>query len=163
MPRGGARVGSGPKTGKPKAFAPTVIDGGRAGDVPSRAPEDLPASQHAFWNTYAPAAIAAQTLTDQTVGAFRLLCELDDEKRQTKETIDRDGRTFIKCTVDGAGNEHQELKAHPLTGSYRQLAQRVETMMGRFGLAPFGKPVANAKPRKSATDANPWARIVGQK
>lgn len=128
--------------------------------MPRKAPADLPAEQVEFWATYAGVAIEARTLTAQTVGAFRLLCELDAEKRATKAVIERDGRTYIKCVVDGAGNEHQELKAHPLTSAYRQLAQRVEALMGRFGLAPFGKPVESAKPKKA--NANPWARIVGQ-
>ena len=154
---GGARSGSGPKP-KTRAFQP--IDGGRAEEVSLLPPADLPADQAEFWRTYAKSAVEARTLTGQTVGAFRLLCELDAEKRATKAVIERDGRTYVKCVVDGAGNEHQELKAHPLTSAYRQLAQRVEALMGRFGLAPFGKPVAE-KPKRGAVQS-PWARIVGQ-
>ncbi len=163
MPKGGSRTGSGRKP-RTVQFVPEVLDGGRAGDVPTRPPDDVPEPQRAFWATYAESAIALGTLTPQTVGAFRLLCELEAEKSATLATIDKDGRTYIKCVVDGAGNEHQELKAHPLTGAYRQLAQRVEALMGRFMLAPFGKPAPGAKPKKTAqTVANPWARIAGVK
>lgn len=166
MPRGGARVGAGrkPKTSRtPKEPARLVaIDGGKAAEPPAvsvEPPADLPKDEHEFWRAYAALAIAAGTLTPQTVGSFRLLCELDAEKRATKETLDKDGRTYIKVTVDGAGQEHQELKAHPLTGPYRQLAQRVEALMARFLLAPFGKPVAGAA--KKSTVVNPWAQIAG--
>jgi phage terminase small subunit len=163
MPRGGARVGSGrkPKDGKAIPFAPAAVDGGRAEEISPVPPADLPMEQQDFWRTYAKPAIEARTLTSQTVGAFRLLCELDAEKQATKATIDRDGRTYIKAWTDSSGQEHQELKAHPLTSAYRQLAQRVEALMGRFGLAPFGKPVAE-KPQRGRA-ANPWARIVGQR
>lgn len=165
---GGARVGSGrkptkpPKAGESQRFTPEVVTGGKSDldSVSARPPDDLPEGQAAFWRTYAPSAIRAQTLTAQTLGAFRLLCELDEEKRETKATIDKDGRTYIKAWTDSSGQEHQELKAHPLTGSYRQLAQRVEALFARFGLAPFGKPVAVTKPKKPA--ANPWAKVAGQ-
>lgn len=163
MPRGGSRTGSGRKP-NPRTVPFVPIEGGRAGDVSAVAPDDLPESQKPFWNTYAESAIGLGTLTPQTIGAFRLLCELESEKSATRATIDKDGRTYIKCVVDGAGNEHQELKAHPLTSAYRQLAQRVEALMARFMLAPMGKPAPGAKPKKPPSAVpNPWARIVGEK
>jgi hypothetical protein len=119
------------------------IDGGRTSEISKTPPRDVP---------------EVGTLTLQTEAAFRLLCELDAEKRATKATLDHDGRTYIKVTVDGAGQEQQELKAHPLTGSYRQLAQRVEALMARFSLAPFGKPVAMSGKKKPV--ANPWLAIT---
>lgn len=160
MPRGGARVGSGRKPTKPRVFKPAVFAGGQAetpGDLSAVPPGDLPGEQRDFWHRYAGLAMEKKTLTAHTVAAFLLLCELDAEKRATKATMDRDGRTFIKVTVDGAGVEHQELKAHPLTGAYGRLAKAVEALMARFGLAPFGKaevPLA----RKVA--ANPWAQVA---
>lgn len=120
-------------------------------------PGDLPGDQRDFWHSYAGLAIEKRTLTDHTVAAFRLLCELDAEKRATKTTMDRDGRTFIKVTVDGTGQEHQELKAHPLTSAYGRLAKAVETLMARFGLAPFGKAEA---PLTRKTAVNPWAQVA---
>jgi hypothetical protein len=108
------------------------------------APSDVPVDQREFWQRYAPLAIERRTLTPQTVPAFRLLCELEAEKQATRDTIDHDGRTYLKAWVDSSGQEHSELKAHPLMGAYRQLAQRVEILMARFGLAPFGKPIAAA-------------------
>lgn len=186
MPRGGARVGAGRKPKEPRGTritrrsdaittnaAPVAtpatetpglrsIEGGRAKEVSRTPPKDLPDDQREFWKRNAPLAIGAGTLTNQTEPSFRLMCELDAETRATKETLDKDGRTYIKVTVDGAGQEHQELKAHPLTSSYRQLAQRVEAMMARFGLAPFGKPVAGAGGKKKTT-VSPWAAIVNTK
>lgn len=171
MPAGGARVGSGRKPTKPRVvratengrrvFGGTILPGGREpdGDVSAIPPADLPPEQRDFWHCYAGLAIEKRTLTSHTVAAFRLLCELDAEKREVKATIDRDGRTFIKVTVDGSGQEHQELKAHPLTSAYGRTAKAVETLMARFGLAPFGKAepiIAKAKA------ANPWAK-VGEK
>jgi hypothetical protein len=166
MPRGGARVGSGrkPKTPRQAVTAAKIvaIEGGRAKDVTPTPPSDLPEDQKGFWRNYAGLAIDAGTLTKQTEPAFRLLCELDAEKRLTRETIERDGRTSMGITTDVTSSEqHVQLKAHPLTSSYRQLAQRVETLMARFSLAPFGKPVAGGK--KSATTVSPWASIAAAK
>lgn len=139
------------------------IEGGRAGDVSRTPPKDLPEDQHAFWRTYAPLAIDAGTLTNQTEGAFRLLCELDAEKRATRETIAKDGRTTVGITTDVTSSEqHVQIKAHPLTSAYRQLAQRVETLMGRFALAPFGKPLEGAGKRKPVT-TSPWLAITQQR
>lgn len=156
MGKGGARVGAGRKPLRPpRVFAPAVLAGGREdAGVSAMPPEDLPGEQREFWHRYAALAIEKRTLTVHTVAAFRLLCELDADKQAVKATIDRDGRTFIKVTVDGAGVEHQELKAHPLTSAYGRTAKAVEQLMARFGLAPFGKaeqPLA----RKAAV--NPWA------
>lgn len=166
---GGARVGAGRKpkdagTRKPAAvvdFAgPKAAKEAESG-VSKHPPSDLPTDQQAFWLACAPRAMDQGTLTVDTIASFRLLCELDAEKRATKETIDRDGRTYIKVTIDGAGQEHQELKAHPLTSHYRQTAKQVENLMGRFKLAPFGKAETNSR-RKQVQTANPWARVVKQ-
>ena len=122
-------------------------------------PEDMELEQRDFWHRYAALAIEKGTLTPHTVAAFRLLCELDAEKRATKATMDRDGRTFMKVTVDGAGVEHQELKAHPLTSAFGRLAKAVEALMARFGLAPFGKSEV-AVVRKAS--ANPWEKVAAK-
>src|SRR5688572_236179 len=105
---GGARVGTGQKGNQTLS---EVTDATLA-----TPPADVPADERDFWHRYAPLAMEKGTLTKHTEPAFRLLCELDAEKRQTRATLEKDGRTFLKITVDGAGVEHQELKAHPLTG-----------------------------------------------
>lgn len=148
---GGKRVGAGAKP-----YVPTIP--GTKDDVLATPPEDLPADEQAFWVAYASLAIEKGTLTSHTVAAFRLLCELDAEKRKTRSHLDSQGRTFIKVTVDGAGVEHQELKAHPLTGAYGRIAKAVEALMARFGLAPFGKP---EPVRAKAKAANPFQQQVG--
>jgi hypothetical protein len=128
--------------------------------VPVLPPEDLPSEQRSFWQEYAWRAVEKGTLTVHTVGAFRLLCEMDAERRATKATIDQDGRTYLKVVVDGSGQEHQELKAHPLTASYSRLAKDVRTGLQSFGLAPFGKPEPTI--RKRQADSNPFAALGGK-
>ena len=93
---GGARVGSGQK-----GTAPLISIDGRKSEL-AVPPEDMPEDERDFWQRYAALAIEKGTLTTQTVPAFRLLCELDAEKRTTRATLDKDGRTFLKVTVDGA-------------------------------------------------------------
>lgn len=156
MSHGGARVGSG---SKPKRFQPAVVDGGRADEVARSAPDDLTPEQASFWNAYAPQAMAAGTLTQQTVAAWRLLCEVDARRRKLLAQLEKEGETYIKAWVDASGQEHEELKKHPLSSEYRGLAKTTESLMGKFGLAPFGKPVAE-KPSRRAAAANPWSRIM---
>ena len=142
-------MGAGRKPKNPVTFV--AIDGGAKLTPESERllepPDGLPPDQVPYWREYAPLAVRQRTLTEQTVPSFKLLCELEAEKRATKETIDRDGRTYIKCVVDGAGNEHQELKAHPLKRDYASLAKDVDRLMARFKLAPFGKPEMGTAPR----------------
>lgn len=148
---GGMRVGSGQK---PHGVGPGGDDPG----VSEEPPADLPEDQQGFWRTYAPLAIERETLTKHTEASFRLLCEMDAEKRATKATLEKDGRTYIKVICDSSGQEHQELKAHPLTGAYGRLAKHVEALLARFGLAPFGKPVSPTKPKPKA---NPFSQVGG--
>jgi P27 family predicted phage terminase small subunit len=165
---GGERVGAGRKPRDPKF---RVLDGNPghralpastsnpppANDkvkVP-RPPDRLTAEEKVIWRRLAPEATEAGTLTPRTANTFTLLCTLTVEADEMLAIVKRDGRVYI----DNFGNP----KAHPLVGQHRQMAQRVEALMARFSLAPFGKPVSqvaggsgNAQP-----PVNPWARIVG--
>lgn len=160
MPSGGARIGAGRKP-KPKPFVVyrrgdepstdvgevTSAEPAVMGEVSVLPPEDLPADQKAVWQQYAQLAMDRRTLVPQTVPAFLEFCELMAEKRAVKRTIDHDGRTYLKVTVDGSGQEHQELKAHPLKADYAKLAKSVESYLLKFMLAPFGKPAGGSSAR----------------
>ena len=52
------------------------------------------------------------------------------------------GWTFIAVRVDSSGQEHNELKKHPLISDLRGWEQRVEAGRARFRLAPVGKELA---------------------
>jgi hypothetical protein len=146
---GGARVGTGQK-GNRELVEVTDI-------TLASPPDDVPDAERDFWVRYAYLAIEKGTLTAHTVPAWRLLCRKEAWMRKVEATIDTDGLTFLKVTVDGAGVEHQELKSHPLVGAYGSSSKAVEALMARFGLAPFGK----AEPRKKVEAANVWAEKVG--
>jgi hypothetical protein len=107
-------------------------------------PSDLPAEQAAVWGELAPLALTQRTLLAATVQAFRDLCEAIVLKRSMLERIEADGLTYLKVTVDGAGTEHSELKAHPLISQHRGMMQRVEAGLARFRLAPIGKEILPA-------------------
>lgn len=65
-----------------------------------------------------------------------------------------DGMTYIAVTVDGAGQERESRKAHPLIGPHRGMMQRVEAGMVAFRLGPIGKVIATPKEKaKSALEA----------
>jgi hypothetical protein len=139
---------------------PPAATGAPAGDVAAgllAAPESLPVAHQDVWRLYAPPAIEAGTLTPRTAGAFALLCKLIVMEQAVVAQIEADGWTFVKITIDGAGQEHQELKSHPLCSHHRGLVQRLETQMKNFGVMPFGKPIVDRKPKGPA---NPWSTVV---
>lgn len=137
--RGGARTGSGRKpAARVVALPGTVVE-----------PADLGDAERTYWRLWAPLARDAGTLTAQTVPAFRLLCESQAVLQRYRATVAQDGDTYVKVTIDGAGQEHRELKAHPLIAKAHGLAYRVEQLFARFGLAPTGRPV-QAAPKKTS-------------
>lgn len=160
MPRGGVRPGAGRKPRQRPADVVPFAQRPPEDRALATPPADLTEPERAAWVRFAARAIEQGTLTAQTVPALRLLCELDAEQRALKETLDRDGRTYLKVTIDGAGQEHQELRAHPLTTAYHRVAKQVENLMARFKLAPMGKAEAGALKRPAT--ANPWAVVAGK-
>jgi hypothetical protein len=140
---GGARVGAGKKP-QPK---PVSVIPGRFATPPVNVPDsdadllvppdDLPEDQRECWRLYAPLAIERQTLTQATVPAFRLLCELHAKKTMVSGMVDKGALGGLRV--------------------FMQLAKQVENLMGRFCLAPFGKA---ANPNKPKAAPNPWAQIA---
>ena len=131
---GGIRPGSGRRPDYAGISADTPLV-----DVP--VPEDLPLDVRGVWEELAPHAREERTLTDGTAARFRLLCEAIVLERQMRAKLLADGLTYIAVTVDGAGNERETLKAHPLCGPQRGMMQRIETGMVAFKLSPVGKPI----------------------
>lgn len=105
-------------------------------------PEDLPEGQRVVWLELAGHATEQGTLVPATVSAFRHLCAAIVARDQMAEQIQADGLTYVKITVDGSGQEHSELKAHPLISQHRGMMQRVEAGLVRFRLSPIGKDMA---------------------
>ena len=146
--RGGHMPGAGRK---PLSAQVMLLRGGRNRTAPRRADlavskpvemPSLPAEVAAVWAEFAPHAIQAGTLTDQTVSAFVRLCELVVWHHSLEAVILADGLTSVKVTVDGAGQEHRELKAHPLLVGVHSAEQVIRSGMKDFMLHPFGRPVA---------------------
>lgn len=108
------------------------------------APEGLSEDEIAVWNTEAPFACQARTLTKATVGAFVEFCEAVVMARSLKKRILDEGLTYLKVTVDGAGQEHREQKRHSLLPELRGWAQTVRTKRAEFKLSPMGKPIEEA-------------------
>lgn len=144
---GGARVGAGkkpkPKT-KPLPISPfAIMPGGRIADDPpidrthAEPPADLPVEQQPFWRVAALLAIERGTLVEATVPAFRMLCELEAKKIVVGDLIDKGALGGLRI--------------------YLQLCKQVEGLMGRFCLAPFGKPIKAEKPKQKS---NPWAQVM---
>ena len=105
-------------------------------------PADLSSEEGDVWAVLAPLAIEVRTLTRHTEPSFRLLCGLAAERRAVQRQIERDGRTVPRPLSKAGGESRPGLKLHPLVAPRFKLYKQVETLMARFCLAPFGKPVA---------------------
>jgi hypothetical protein len=153
MPKGGARVGSGPK---PKDVVRKWLggDAGKRGKASAArppavplpllpAPKGLCEAQVAVWNELAPHACAARTLTERTAPAFALLCKQVVLEQLMYRDIMADGLTGDKVTLQmdeqGGGLQSVEKKAHALLSQHRQMMQRVEGGFLRFRLSAAGK------------------------
>ena len=120
------------------------------------APKWLNEREHELWNELAPLACSQRTLTEQTARSFADLCRAIVRRDDMQAQIDRDGLTYLKVTVDGSGQEHNEIKAHPLISQSRGMMQRIEQGMIRFRLSPMGKEIAT--PEKPNDE---WAEFDG--
>lgn len=118
-------------------------------------PEDIEDEALTVWNRLAPFALSARTLIPATADRFLLLCRQVVMERDMAEKVKADGWTYVSVTVDGAGQERQMLKAHPLCAPHRNMMQRIEAGMAAFQLAPMGKamaPKGNQEKPKSALE-----------
>ena len=77
-----------------------------------------------------------------TVSAFLRLCQAVVKHAKMDEQVERDGYTYLKVTIDGSGQEHTEVKAHPLIGKAQTLDNQIRAWFKDFGINPFGKPLA---------------------
>jgi hypothetical protein len=136
MARGG---GGHHQSGRP-AGELGVVDDSPLPDVPM--PEGMAIEEQLVWAQLAPLALAERTLIPATADRFRLLCESRALLQRMHQTLMKEGLTYVAVTVDGAGQERQLLKAHPLVSQHKSMLQRVEAGMKDFKLAPTGKPLA---------------------
>lgn len=149
-------IGSGGQPGvgqKPKDQQTGFVHGQRGAKSSSGAatlpdvvpmPADLTPDQAEVWSGLADHARQQRTLAKATAQAFRDLCAAIVSRDRMAAQVERDGLTYLKVTVDGSGQEHTEIKAHPLVSQHRGMMQRVEAGMTRFRLAPVGKEFAVA-------------------
>lgn len=158
---GGQRSGAGRKAATARILA---LRGGQdrgvvrpveASPVPVRLPEGLSLEIAAVWDNLAPHAIKAATLVAGTVPAFVRLCQAVVKHGQLDAQIAHDGLTYLKVTIDGAGQEHTEIKAHPLISRAESMDNKIRGWFKDFGINPFGKPLADATPKP----ADPFAEF----
>lgn len=111
-----------------------------AASVPT--PASLGVDIEAVWADLAPHATTAGTLIPSMVPAFLRLCRAVVKQGRWEAQIARDGDTYLKVTIDGSGQEHTEVKAHPLIGKSQTLDKDIRGWFKDFGINPFGKPLA---------------------
>ncbi len=158
--KGGKRIGAGrkPKSKKERWLSGnagkvnlSLVTSGLPKDVPAAEPlPEVPApvltpSEADLWAQWAPRARARGTLVPETEPGFAQLCEVASKAAKLWSWIDTVGLMFETVTVDGSGQEHRELRKHPLLTEWRGLEARKEMMLARYGLTGDGKVPASAE------------------
>lgn len=148
---GGFRSGAGRKARSARVVA---IHGGKVHGIvrpvesaPVQQPASLSAEVQAVWAELALPAVNAGTLVANTSSAFVRLCHNVVKHAQMEAQIAHDGLTYLKVSIDGAGTEHTEVKAHPLISRAQALDNAIRASFKDFGINPFGKPLADAIPK----------------
>lgn len=109
-----------------------------AGECPEP-PADMPESQARYWRQWAGQSHRRGMLDADRVAGFALLCRTAAEADEFLEVIREQGLTYKKVTIDGAGQQHEEIRSHPILSHYRGHLHRMEQLMARYGLAADGK------------------------
>ena len=104
-------------------------------------PEGLRADVAAVWAELSPHAAQMGTLAPSTSTAFLRLCQSVVKHAEMERQIEKDGLTYLKVSVDGAGVEHTEVKAHPLIARAQTLDNAIRSGLKDFAINPFGKPL----------------------
>lgn len=153
---GGHRSGAGGKLSEARILGLIGPRQDDAASVPEIAcPSGCSPEVAAIWADLAEHALKARTLVASTQTAFRRMCEAIARHAVMQQTIDADGLTYLKVTIDGAGSEHTEVKAHPLISRAASLENAIRSWMKDFAIHPFGKPVI--EPKAAAVD--PFAKF----
>lgn len=148
MPRGGARVGAGRPRKSGREHWLTGDAGKRKLALVPASPADpsAPVSEtsviqtpvrlskeaRAYWDEWAPMAIALGTLVPENVPGFELLCA---------EAAHRDS-----LTLSGLTDVRAEMILR-LESLRQKATKQVEQLMARYGLAAMGKPMTTPKPQ----------------
>jgi len=155
---GGHRSGAGRKASEARVLGLIGRRDAQAEPVqvaPVGCPEGLETDVLAVWAELAPHATNARTLVPSTVPAFTNLCKAVVRHGKMQAQIERDGFTYLKVTIDGAGQEHTEVKAHPLISRAGALESLVRAWFKDFAIHPFGKAMAEA----AVKPADPFAKF----
>ncbi len=104
-------------------------------------PDDLDELASASWDGLAPVLSKLGLLTEADGVSFEALCRIRGRLAEVARWKNSEDGTLIsvKRTVDGAGQEHFELKQHPMIVLERQLLALLRPYAAEFGLSPRGR------------------------
>lgn len=106
-------------------------------EIPPDIPQGLSGKARIYWKKY----VTLYHITDADVPRFEYLCELDAEIKELKKDLKKEGRYFLKVTVDGAGVEHQEKKSHPAFSQQIKLRQEKRILEREFSARYSGNAI----------------------
>jgi len=114
---------------EPKSVMPTM-------------PDDLDKDAQEVWTVLGPKLFRLGLLTEADGDAFAILCQIRGRLKQLHAMARGEEGPILmqlRVTVDGAGQEHSELKASPIIKEARLHYQLFRQYAAEFGLSPRGR------------------------
>ena len=123
-------------------------------------PPEMSEAARKVWDKLAPKCEEMGTLTSVDAEAFGVFCELQATLAQCSKMKGEPGFCyFIEfTTVDGAGNEHVQLKESPVIKLERNTAMALRAYYERFGLEPSSRSRIHVATK--AAPVSKWAGVI---
>lgn len=99
-------------------------------------PSHVGSGARKFWKKLAPLYFRLGLLNPVNALQFADLCIMEAEKVILQEEIEKEGRVFVKVSVDGAGVEHREPRSNPKIRHLEKLRDQTRIGWGLFGGNP---------------------------
>lgn len=111
-------------------------------NIPQR-PPGLSKIAKKYWNEY----VKLYSIRNSDISIFTRLCKAHAEEIELEELLEKQGRLFLRVSVDGAGVEHKEPKSNPIFLQLMKVRQLV-TMLERDYQKRIGGTSSNSKSKK---------------
>jgi P27 family predicted phage terminase small subunit len=121
-------------------------------------PKPLTGEALAEWERMIERLTALGSLSTADGAVLYRYCHLHAQTERLQADLEQlETSWFLKVTVDGAGQEHQEAKVHPLFAQYRAYVLALRVYLTEFGLTPASR--GRVKLPEKPTERDPFAEF----
>lgn len=116
-------------------------------------PPDLDDDAKKYWKKFAPMLNRIGILTEADGEVFGIMCQIRSRIQKIHRVLETEPYTQEKHTVDGAGQEHTELKKNPFIMMEQEYYKLFRAYASEFGLTPSSRSrLSTTKPEEDRLD-----------